>query len=288
MTGKPTASTRLQNCCVFFHGPGEGVPFLSECHYLLRFDDICPTMNWAIWEAIERHLVLHDVRPILAVVPDNRDSKLMCDPPLPEFWDRVRRWQEMGYTIALHGYQHVYVNQERGLTRLTPQSEFAGLSYQEQQAKLQKAVAIFAEQGVRVDAFVAPSHSFDRTTLKVLAELGVKVVSDGLWPWPHADKNGMFWVPQQLWDFRRRPAGTWTVCNHHNSWTKAKVEALGENLTQHAGRMTDLARVAQTFAGRPLSITDRIWALGDLMWNHRIKAALWRLRRRWKKAGHAS
>lgn len=261
---------------------------MSDCHYLLRFDDICPTMNWAVWEAIERQLVQHNVRPILAVVPDNRDPKLMCDPPIPEFWARVRRWQEMGYTIALHGYQHVYVNQERGLTRLTPQSEFAGLSYEVQRAKLQQAVAIFAEHGVRIDAWVAPSHSFDRTTLKVLSELGVKVVSDGLWPWPHADEDGMFWVPQQLWDFRPRPAGTWTVCNHHNGWTPRHLEEFSRNLALHAGRMVDLAWVAQTYAKRPLKLSDRILAICDLMWNHRIKAVLWRARRRFRQARQAS
>lgn len=245
-------------------------------------------MNWVVWEAIERHLVLHQVRPILAVVPDNRDPKLMWGPPVPDFWDRVRRWQGMGYTIALHGYQHVYVNRERGMTRLTPNSEFAGLPYEEQKAKLEKALAIFGEQGIRVDAFVAPSHSFDRTTLTVLTELGVKVISDGLWPWPHAGEDGMFWVPQQLWDFRPRSSGIWTVCNHHNAWTEQQVEAFGKNLAIHAGRMTDLARVIQAFAGRPLTIADRVAAFCDLMWNHRIKAVLWRMRRQLSKAGHAS
>ncbi len=252
-----------------------------ESRYLLRFDDICPTMNWTVWEAIERDLVLHKVRPILAVVPDNRDPKLMCDPPVPDFWDRVRQWQKMGYAIALHGYQHLYVNHDPGLMKLTPNSEFTGLSYQEQKTKLKKALAIFAEQGVRADAWVAPSHSFDRTTLQVLAELGLMVISDGLWPWPHLDDDRLFWVPQQLWGFSPKPAGVWTVCCHHNSWTETRIETFGRQLASYAPQMTDLATVTQTYAGRSLTLPDRVSAFGNLVWYHRIRSHLGELWRWW-------
>ena len=64
---------------------------MADTRYILRFDDICPTMNWAAWEAIEALLTRHDVRPILAVVPDNRDPKLVVDPPMADFWAQVRK-----------------------------------------------------------------------------------------------------------------------------------------------------------------------------------------------------
>jgi len=38
--------------------------------YIVWFDDICPTMNWAIWDDVEATLVEHGIRPLLAVVPD--------------------------------------------------------------------------------------------------------------------------------------------------------------------------------------------------------------------------
>jgi len=248
---------------------------MSNARYLLRFDDICPTMNWTIWEAIEEQLVRYNTRPILAVVPDNRDPKLMVDNPRADFWDRVRKWQSMGYTIALHGYQHVYVNQKPGLMGLTNQSEFAGLPRAEQEAKLKKGLEIFAQQGVRVDAWVAPSHSFDRTTVSVLSELGVKVISDGLWPWPFTERSGVTWIPQQLWTFRRRPAGVWTVCNHHNSWTQRDVEKLGEKLATFEAEMTDLATMAREYATRRITLLDRLKAFHRLMWNHRLRPALY-------------
>ena len=44
--------------------------------YLIRFDDICPTMKWSTWEKVEDILLRSNVKPILAVVPDNQDPSL--------------------------------------------------------------------------------------------------------------------------------------------------------------------------------------------------------------------
>ena len=54
--------------------------------YLVRFDDICPTMNWRVWEQLEPLLQAHGVKPIMAVVPDNHDRHLVVDAPQPGFW----------------------------------------------------------------------------------------------------------------------------------------------------------------------------------------------------------
>ena len=247
---------------------------MSGSHYLVRFDDICPTMSWATWDRIEACLIRLNIKPILAVVPDNRDPNLMVDPPRLDFWEQVRKWQAMGWTIALHGYQHLYVNKNPGMLHLTPQSEFAGLPYDEQEEKLNKALEIFREQGVRADAWVAPSHSFDRTTTKILGGLGISVISDGLWPWPFSGEGGMFWIPQQLWTFKSRPAGVWTVCNHPNDWTDHKVEQFGVMLETYSSKLTDLATVLQAFSGREQTLHDRWSAFYCLMWSCRIRSFL--------------
>jgi len=257
-----------------------------ECRYLVRFDDICPTMNWRVWDSIEASLLHHGVRPLLAVIPDNRDPKLVKNPPRADFWERVRRWQALGWTIALHGHQHVYVNRNAGMMRLTPQSEFAGLSRGDQEAKLRQGLAIFAAQDVRADAWIGPSHSFDRTTVELLAELGVPVISDGLWAWPHRDAKGLVWVPQQLWRFHPRPAGVWTVCHHHNSWTDGYLREFEADLAAYAPRITDLASVVKEHGNRSLTLGDRWTAVRTLVWNHRIRNLLSSIRRRvlpWKR-----
>jgi predicted deacetylase len=256
-------------------------PQNSDSRYLVRFDDICPTMNWEVWEQIEAHLVRHDFKPILAVVPDNRDPKLMRDPARPDFWERVRGWQARGWTIALHGYQHVYVNRDPGMLRLTKQSEFAGLDREEQARKLRSGLAIFAEQGVKADAWVAPSHSFDPTTVDLLAELGIRVISDGLWPMPHRDARGVVWIPQQLWSFLPRPAGVWTVCHHHNDWKERELARFTRDIEAYAGRRTDLAAEAARHGDRALTASDRWHAWRELYWTHGVISFLSDMRRRW-------
>ncbi len=248
--------------------------------YIVRFDDICPTMNWRVWEEIESHLERFAVKPILAVVPDNQDPKLVVDAPRPDFWDRVRGWQAKGYTIALHGYQHRYVNKNGGMMRLNPQSEFAGLSRAEQEEKLRMGLAIFEANGVKADAWVAPSHSFDATTVSLLAELGVPVISDGLWPMPFTQPDGITWVPQQLWSFEPMKRGVWTVCLHHNGWSAQRVDQFGLNLAAYANRLTDVPAVVKAHRGRRLTLSDKWSALVDFIWVHCIMDPVWDARER--------
>jgi predicted deacetylase len=254
---------------------------LNKTHYLVRFDDICPTMNWTAWEGIEAHLIRLNVHPILAVVPDNRDPHLMVEPARADFWEKVRHWQALGWTIALHGYQHVYVNGNSGLFSFADKSEFAGLSRQDQEDKLRKALAILAEQGVRADAWIAPAHSFDATTVEVLRRLGVSVISDGLWPWPYLDQGGTTWVPQQLWTFRRQGRGVWTVCNHHNDWTERKVAWFGKMLETYEPELTDLATILKLFSGRKQTLGDRWNAYFYSLWRLRIRSYVAEVRDRY-------
>jgi predicted deacetylase len=249
-----------------------------SAQFLLRFDDICPTMNWSIWAEIEALLLQYKIRPILAVVPDNQDPKLMASPPVLDFWDRVRDWQACGWTIAMHGYQHVYVNGNRGLIGVTPQSEFAGLPRIVQNEKLLRGLDIFAREGVRADCWVAPSHSFDWTTVDLLAELGVRVISDGLWHWPHTDSRGVTWVPQQLWNrLRPMPPGVWTVCNHHSGWSEHETERFRHETERFASRLIGLNEAVSLGRKRRLTLFDRYCARFRLVVNYRLRPAVARL-----------
>ena len=53
--------------------------------YLLRFDDLCPTMAAERFERVMAIVQHHRLRPILAVVPDNQDPDLRCQHPDPAF-----------------------------------------------------------------------------------------------------------------------------------------------------------------------------------------------------------
>lgn len=225
--------------------------------YLLRFDDICPTLNWEVWDTIEG--ILHDaeVRPILAVVPDNQDPDLHAAAPRADFWDRIRRLQKRGWHIAMHGWQHRYVTANAGMLGVNRRSEFAGLPRADQSEKLRQGRALFLEQSVNTDLWVAPAHSFDEITVQCLADLGFRYISDGFPPFPFRDDLGMLWLPQQLWSFRRRPLGVWTICFHINRWTGRDIALFKTDIEAYRSRITDLEEVVRLYAARPQSTLHR-------------------------------
>ena len=252
---------------------------MNNCsQYIVRFDDICPTMNWRMWEEIEPILLHFGVRPILSVVPENCDVKLCIDVPRKDFWHRIRRWQALGWTIALHGHQHVYRTKRRGIIGFLPQSEFAGLDSEEQERKLRLATDTFSREGVIPQAWVAPSHSFDWTTVRILTKMGIRVISDGLWHWPHFDENGVAWIPQQLWHLRSMPPGIWTVCLHHNDWNETMLEHFGKNIQLYAPSIVSVENVLVRFAGRRLNNFDRFDSIRRRVRDHWIPPWASRLR----------
>jgi hypothetical protein len=228
-----------------------------RARYLLRFDDMCPTMNWPLWNELEALLIEAEVKPILAVIPDNRDPKLMVHPAATDFWNRVRGWQARGWTIALHGYQHTYVNAESGILGLNRRSEFAGLSYEEQFAKLQKGLEVFSQEGVHADAWVAPAHSFDWTTVAALSKLGVTTISDGLALAPYRDPHGNVWIPQQFASMRPMPFGVWTYCYHLESLTPKAMAQFRQRLTQLGPQMISLQDAA-LMGTKPRTMGDKL------------------------------
>ncbi|MGC1687103.1 MAG: DUF2334 domain-containing protein [Candidatus Acidiferrales bacterium] len=231
-----------------------------KAQYLLRFDDICPTMNWHVWNDVEKILCDCDVKPILAVVPDNQDEALRVSPPNSKFWDRARKWQAGGWTIALHGWQHRFVTTDSGLLGIQPYSEFAGLSRPEQKSKLQSGISVFEKEGIKSKVWIAPAHSFDATTIELLVESGFRYLSDGSFLLPHVDRFGMMWIPQQLWSFRRRPLGVWTICFHINHWTGEDLRALRTNIARFRQSITTFSVIANRYRDRQDTILDSVTA----------------------------
>jgi predicted deacetylase len=226
--------------------------------FLLRFDDICPTMRWSVWNEVEKILIRTGAQPILAVVPDNRDEDLVFGSPNPDFWARVRSWQKRGWTIGLHGYQHRYVTKEPGMFGRIPFSEFAGLSIDVQENKLRNALQIFHANKVFPELWVAPAHSFDANTLAALSNVGMRTISDGYALYPYRDSEGFTWIPQQVGRFRNIPFGVWTVCHHFNDWTALEIAQLDRDLSQFAAHFTSMPSVLERYKLRRHSMLDAV------------------------------
>jgi hypothetical protein len=205
--------------------------------YLVRLDDACATMDHRRWAALEQVLDRHGVKPIVAVVPDNRDPALAVAERDERFWDKVRLWVAKGWILAMHGGTHVM--QPTSAELLVPfyqRSEFAGRTLEDQSARIRSAWALFLEQGVTPRVWVAPAHSFDALTLQALrAETSIEVVSDGI-AFDTYSELGFRWIPQQLWSFSKRPFGVWTICLHPNQMSTDDHEALDRTLSSGFGR----------------------------------------------------
>ncbi len=233
--------------------------------YLLRFDDVCPSMNWRAWDAIETELVRLGIRPLIAIVPDNRDGKLKVSDDRPDFWDRVRTWQARGWTIGLHGYQHVDTGGRGGILPSAKHSEFVGLSASEQEDRLRRGVQILAQEDVSPTVWVAPWHSFDEVTLSILPTIDIRIVSDGPGLYPYEDVSSMMWFPQQLWRFVRIPIGVLTVCHHINGWSDADVQGWLRTVQRFAPRIGDMQAISRAYAGRGRSPMDTaLWSTARL------------------------
>ena len=230
--------------------------------YLIRFDDICPTMNWTIWTKIDEILTKEGIKPILAVIPDNRNPVFFIEKENSDFWNYVRKKQRQGWSIGLHGYQHVWVTKRSGILGLNPYSEFAGLPEEEQEAKISNAIEIFRANGVKPELWVAPAHSFDEVTIKVLKRHSIAIISDGFSLYPYVD-NGVVWIPQQLWGFPKikMPFGLYTVLFHHNLWNERDLLTFKRNIERYRERITGLKTVISLYSSRKKSLIDNFYEM---------------------------
>jgi predicted deacetylase len=228
-------------------------------NFIIRFDDLCPEMNWIVWERIEKILDKYEIKPIAAIVPLNSDPFLMVSSPRLDFWKKASEWQKKGWAIGLHGYTHVYETKNAGIIGLNSRSEFAGLPLATQKYKIDSAVEIFSKNEINIDVWVAPAHSFDANTLLALKARGVNIVSDGYFR-RVVNADGITWVPQQLWRFIPKSSGVWTVCYHHNAWTESDVEKFEIDIKLYKNQIITLQQALSDGEGCAVSIGDKVQA----------------------------
>ena len=149
-------------------------------HILIRFDDICPTMDYIQWGRAMDVLEKYNIKPLIGVIPDCQDPDLMIAPPHSDFWEYRKELQNRGFAIAMHGYIHVYDTKVRGEVNHSYHSEFAGHPYEVQYEKIKKGKEILRNHGVESDIFFATAHSYDDNTIRALSANGFKYMSDGL------------------------------------------------------------------------------------------------------------
>jgi len=204
-----------------------------KAKYLFRLDDASPFLNLKKWQAIEDIFQKYDIKPIVAVIPDNKDPTLVHQEENINFWRMVQDWKVKGWNIAMHGYQHLFhaVSRNQSIIPYYNRSEFSGLSLKNQKIKIKKSLEIFRQNDIEPKVWIAPAHSFDYLTLKAIAdETNIKIVSDGISLFPYF-KSGFHFIPQQLWGIKKKTFGLWTVCLHPDNMSDEEINEFERQLS---------------------------------------------------------
>ncbi len=186
---------------------------------LIRIDDIAENMNWQLMNKCEILFNKYNIKPVLGVIPKNKDPKLLNFPKDKNFWTKIKNWQNNGWEISLHGYSHDYdvETHKKDFFKLGGKSEFFGKSLDEQIEKINNGLEIFKSHGIKTRSFFAPNHTYDSNTFEALKKCGIEIVLDGYGLQPYYQNNLIF-IPQLFYRILALPFAFQTTQLHLNEW----------------------------------------------------------------------
>lgn len=191
----------------------------------VRMDDITPDMNWDNFIFFQRLFEETGITPLLGIVPENQDPKLCCGAVREDYYEVIKNLEEKGYSLAMHGFHHMYTSKSGGIFPLNNYSEFAGLDFEKQKEMLMHGKDRLKKHGIETDIFMAPAHSYDHNTLRALKETGFTKVTDGFGRKPYLYKGITFYpISFRLSRSLKQKGGVTTMVLHANTVTAAEKE----------------------------------------------------------------
>ena len=191
----------------------------------VRLDDITSDMDYEKFYKMKQILDTYQIKPLIGVVPFNEDKNLMQGPKHEDFPGFLQGLLREGWSMALHGYEHLYSTNKGGLFPLNHFSEFAGLSLEKQNAMIAEGKEQLANWGIETNIFMAPAHSFDRNTLKALKKNGFSYMTDGFGKKPFV-RSGLVFLPIAIKqsDCYKETEGYTTLVYHTNTMEEKDFE----------------------------------------------------------------
>jgi len=194
--------------------------------FLLRFDDIAENMDWENFNQVELILDKYNIKPVLGVIPLNKDPELLSySKSQSDFWDQVRKWKNKGWEIAMHGTFHVYDNfckTTEDYLGYGGNTEFVGHPLDLQIKKIQTGLKKFNDENISPRCFFAPNHTFDMNTLIALKKFGIFQILDGYGLAPY-EKNNIKFIPQLFYKIFTLPFGIQSFQIHLNYLSKSEL-----------------------------------------------------------------
>ena len=184
---------------------------------LIRFDDISDHMNWKLMYKSEEIFDKYNIKPLLGVIPNNKDKEFLSYEKKENFWQKVRDWQSKGWEISMHGLTHVYDKEtyKKDFFGYGGRSEFYGHPLEIQIEKISKGLKIFHSEGIKVRSFFAPNHTYDLNTFKALKENNLTKIIDGYGFFPY-EEHGIQFIPQLFYKEIMLPFGIQSTQVHLN------------------------------------------------------------------------
>ena len=160
----------------------------------------------------------------------------MIDTADCDFWTKAKKWEQKGWAIALHGYDHCFIS-DAGMSGLNPlweRSEFAGVPLDVQKEKIRKGVEVFRANGIEPKYFFAPAHTYDEyTLLALLEESNIRIISDTIATMPYP-KDDFIFIPQLGGRCSEMAlSGVWTFCLHPSTMKDEDFKATENFLMTH-------------------------------------------------------
>lgn len=177
---------------------------------VVRLEDICPTMDLDKFVLYKNFFDEVGIKPLLCIVPDNKDPKLVKGTFNRDFWGLMRRLKDEGWGIAMHGTHHLATGKSIGILSGEVPTEFAGRTYDLQLKMLREGKHLLSQNGLDTEVFVAPHHSYDRETLKACKKLGLNYISDGMSKSPYM-LEGVKCIPASP-SWKHHKSGILTMC----------------------------------------------------------------------------
>ncbi len=211
---------------------------------LIRMDDISENMNWNMMDKCELLFDKYEIKPLLGIIPSNKDPELLKHQYNPKFWDRVKDWKNKGWEITMHGFNHLYTqnSDKKDIFNYGGNSEFYGLDYDDQLKKIKTGLLKFNERKIKVRSFFAPNHIYDENTLKALKVSGIKIVIDGYGLFPYY-KHHILFVPQLFYKEIILPFGIQSTQMHINDWDERQFKKFSNFLEKNNKKILNLDNI---------------------------------------------
>ena len=208
---------------------------------LIRMDDICENMNWKLMERCELLFDKYKIKPLLGVIPANKDPELLAYPKKEFFWNKVKNWKSKGWEIAMHGFNHLYTQKsdKKDIFSYGGKSEFYGLDYEKQLDKIELGLSEFEKRQIKIRSFFAPNHIYDQNTLDALKKNNIKIIIDGYGLFPFY-KNDLLFIPQLFYKEILLPFGIQSTQLHINYWNNNDFEKFENFINNNHRKIVNL------------------------------------------------